>query len=195
MTTTTTTERPAEFFDKAGRTIKARTAHDVKMSIDAIAASSTLGPYIVKARGGDGVGTLGLYLEVLSIGSGDKPWRHTRYFVYGNKVYASSRPVGTTKANWKFRVVESPRKALEMIDRIVDDTKTVVYGRPVLVEMKADDISAIESGQIPGARFRGQHRVERDFGKYDFGSEVRSEFTSVSESIPPRLSKLLGHTV
>ena len=43
-----------------------------------------------------------------------------------------------------------------------------LFGRVILVEMTADDISAIESDQVPGARFRGQYRNEKDTGKFDF---------------------------
>ena len=43
-----------------------------------------------------------------------------------------------------------------------------LFGRVTLGELTADDISTIEAGQAPGARFRGQYRVEKDFGKFDF---------------------------
>ena len=43
-----------------------------------------------------------------------------------------------------------------------------LFGRVLFVELEADSVAQIEEGQLPAARFRGQYRIEQDFGKYDF---------------------------
>jgi hypothetical protein len=143
------------------------TAQQARSTINRLHNQDDTKPFIAKARGGEGVGTVGLYIEVITIRD-MQPVRHTRYFVYGSTLYAASRSAGESKAGWKPRKTPSVHDALDLIDEITDRVDTKVFGRPILVELKADDISALEAGQVPGARFRGQYRVEKEFGKFDF---------------------------
>ena len=62
--------------------------------------SSTNGkPMIVPARGDEGTNTWGMYCEIVHISpSTGAAARHTRYFVYGNHMFAASLIVCASKA-------------------------------------------------------------------------------------------------
>ena len=103
--------------------------------------------------------------------------------MYGNNVYAASRVPGESKAKWKGRKGASLYAALNMVEKALERSGAELFGRIIMVEMTADDISAIEADQVPGARFRGQYRNEKDFGKFDFdkvvpGRRVKSQAMS-----------------
>ncbi|HEY9378936.1 MAG TPA: hypothetical protein VIQ02_17815 [Jiangellaceae bacterium] len=126
----------------------------------------------VKARGGDGTNTVGLYVELVCTTTGRES--HSRYFVVGEHVYLSHREKGMTKANWRHKKGSSLEAALKFIDATMAREGVELYGRILLVELEADSISQIEAGQLPSARFRGQYRIEKDFGKYEFGDDIRN---------------------
>ena len=127
----------------------------------------------VKARGGDGTAAVGLYVELVCTTVGRES--HSRYFVVGEHVYLSHREKGMAKANWRHKKGSSLEAALRFVEATMGRDDIELYGRVLLVELEADSVSQIESGQLPTARFRGQYRIERDFGKYDFGGDIKSE--------------------
>ena len=57
----------------------------------------------------------------------------------------------------------------------LDKPNVQLFGHPVLVELTAADLSQIEEGNIPEGRFRGQYRIEKDFGRYDFEMDIASQ--------------------
>lgn len=128
--------------------------------------------FILPARGGSGIGSYGLYLEIVNETEGHES--HMRYFAVGPNLYASSRAKGMTKANWRHRKVDSLEKVLTFLDEVLTRPNVKLLGRPLLVELEADSVSQVEAGQMPAARFRGQYRTEKDYGKYEFGDPVTS---------------------
>jgi hypothetical protein len=128
--------------------------------------------FLVKARGGEGVGVLGLYLEAVLFDALGHPHSHLKYFVVGTNLYAYSRLAHEARANWRRREVPSLAHALTSVQTFIDRPNVTVLGHPVLVELTSDDLSNIESKAMPPARFRGQTRIERDFGRYDFKMPV-----------------------
>jgi len=181
----TTTETPAAESASPGEPLtritgnglvqRAMTADTVANNVRRIRAKSTLRPFVVKARGTEGTGSYGLYLEVVNETPGAES--HTRYFVVGPNLYASARPKGATKANWRHKRVDSLEKVLTFLDGVLNRPGIKLFGRPLLVELEADSVSQVEADQIPAARFRGQYRIERDFGKYDFTKPVDNSQT------------------
>ena len=160
-----------------GKEVKPHDARRVGRTIRQLHTFKPTKPFIVKARGDDGVGSLGLYLELVArrdvkgadgVTISNRPVRHTRYFVYGRTVYAASRGRDATKATWRQRSYDSVADALNVVEAAINREDVQQFGRAILVELTADDISTIEAGGNPGARFRGQYRNEKDFGKFDF---------------------------
>jgi hypothetical protein len=155
-------------------TYRAHTADDVAKLIRKANASPVARSYVQKAKGGEGTGTLGLYVEaVLHAGDGT-PFTHMKFFVVGSNVYAYSRTTGDTRANWRRREAASLHAALNLVQSAINKPTVKLFGHPVLVELTAADLSQIEEGGIPEARFRGQYRIEKDFGRYDFKMDISS---------------------
>jgi hypothetical protein len=171
-----------------GRTLVSRTHEQVEGLIDILHSTPSTKGTLVKARGGDGVGSLGMYVEAVQRNSIQ---RHVRYFVYGPHVYAAARVAGQSKATWRGRSYGTTFDALQTVEKLLNAPGTEVFGRVVLVEMSADDISAVESGQVPPARFKGQYRVEKDFGKFDF-ARLEPGKPLPCRDLPDRLVKAAG---
>jgi hypothetical protein len=173
------------------RTLIGHDADEVTTLITKANASPIGRNYVQKAKGGEGVGALGLYLEAVVHTTAGKPFTHIKYFVVDRHVAAYARTVGESRANWKRRDMASLQAALETVQSAIDKPNVKVFGHPVLVELQADDLSSLEEGGMPPARFRGQYRIEKDFGRYDF------EMGIVSTAIPASLLKMLldGHVV
>jgi hypothetical protein len=140
---------------------------------------------VQKAKTAEKTGVLGLYLEAVAHTASGSPFAHMRFFVVDNHLYTYNRNVGDTRANWRHRKVTSLAAALTVVQNVIDKDTVQMFGTPILVELTPDDVSAVETGQMPPARFRGQYRLERDFGKYDFKMEVKSA------NVPPKLIKAL----
>ena len=169
----TDTETPANRLTANGTIQTPLDAAQVEKTIRKARNNETYGRFVVPARRGEGTGTYGLYLEVVNATPGHES--HIRYFVVGSNVYAASRAKGASKANWRHRKGGSLEAALSFIDGVLSRPGVTLFGRPMLVELEADSVSQIEEGQIPAARFRGVYRIERDFGKYDFEGEIKTE--------------------
>jgi hypothetical protein len=137
-------------------------------------ASPTTKPYVQKAKAGEGTGTLGLYVEAVVLTGSGKPFTHMKFFVVDRNVYAYSRSAGDARANWRRREASSLRHALETVQSALERDNVKLFGHPVLVELTATDLSQVESGGIPEARFRGEYRIQKDFGRYDFNMEICS---------------------
>jgi hypothetical protein len=145
-------------------------------AIRRLRASDHNKPMIVPARGDEGTNTWGMYCEIVHVSSyNDAPVRHTRYFIYGNHMFAASRLADATKATWKSRDVESLQHALDAVQDTLAKPNAKLHGRILLVEMKADDISTLEAGEVPGARFRGQYRNDKLVGKYNWETDIQGE--------------------
>lgn len=151
--------------------LTAYTAKDVVRLIRKAGAT----PYVQKAKGGEGTGSLGLYVEAVAFTAGGTPFTHMKFFVVGDNVYAYGRNAGDSRANWKQRKTTSLEQSLAIVQAALDKSNVRLFGHPVLVELTADDLSAIEEGGMPPARFRGEYRIQREFGKYDFTIEVFSK--------------------
>lgn len=177
--------------DTGTEVIIARDATQVATLIRRANASPTTRPYVQKAKGGEGVGTLGLYVEAVVLTGAGKPFTHMKFFVVDSNVYAYSRTAGDARANWRRREASSLRHALEIVQSALDRDNVQLFGHPVLVELTAADLSQVESGGIPEGRFRGQYRIEKDFGRYDFEMEIRS--TPLPDVLVEALRK--GHVV
>ena len=178
--------------DRTGTIMLPRAAGDVATLIHQANASPIDRAFVQKAKGGEGTGTLGLYLEaVVLAGASQTPFTHMKFFVVGTHVYGYSRSNGDARANWRHRTAKTLQATLETVQKAIDRPNVKLFGHPVLVELTADDLSAIESGGMPPARFRGQYRIEKDFGRYDFEMEI------VSANIPPSLIAALrnGFTI
>lgn len=166
-------------------TILPRTADDNSALINAIAAHSATSGFVQKARASESTGILGLYMEAVVFASTGKPFAHLRFFVIDRHIYVYNRSAGETRANWRIRTEESLLAALMVVEEAMSRPTVQLFGHPVLVELTADDVSAVESGAMPPARFRGAYRIERDFGRFDF------EMPVTSKEMPARLVKLL----
>jgi len=163
----------------------ARDATANELLLDRCSYNPTLAPFVQKARKTEATNVLGLYLEAVAFTSAGKPFNHLRFFVVGPHIYVYNRANGDTRANWKMRTEPTLLAALQLVQAALDKPSVKLFGHPVLVELTADDLSAIESGSLPPARFRGTYRIERDYGRYDFEMEVRST------PVPPKLIKTL----
>jgi hypothetical protein len=164
------------------------TAHDATTNtvlIDKTSYNPTWAAFLQKARRSEATGVLGLYLEAVAHTSAGKPFNHLKFFVIAGSIYVYNRGVGETRANWKIRKTPSLHSALNLVQEAINKPSVKVFGHPILVELTADDLSAVESGAMPPARFRGQYRIERDYGRYDF------EMAITSKAVPARLVKLL----
>jgi len=153
-------------------TIIARTASDVDILIRRANNSTVTKPFVQKAKTGEGTGTLGLYVEAVSCTSMGNPFTHMKFFIVGRNVYAYSRSNGDARANWRRRETPSLAHALGIVQTALDRANVQLFGHPVLVELTAADLSQVESGGIPEGRFRGQYRIEKDFGRYDFEMQI-----------------------
>ena len=179
MSTTITekkTEGGVRYINVDGRTIEQARPDQVIGTATKLGLPTTK-KFIVPARPeGEGVGTYGLYAEVVYFASTNgQPVRHTRYFVYDQFVYAATRTADQDKMSaWRPRKCSSLAHALNIVQDQITRETSKVYGRILLVELKPDDVSAIEAGQVPGARYRGQYRIERDFDKFDFDRDIDS---------------------
>ena len=172
MTTPTTTPPlPLTRTLSDGTTQTALSERDMRSLLTKLNNGATSKGMYVKARGGDGTNMVGLYLELVCTLPGKES--HSRYFVVGQHVWLSHREKGMSKATWRHKAGSSLESALVFIDNTMQREGVELYGRVLLVELEADSVSQIETGQLPGARFRGQHRIERDYGKYDFGMDIK----------------------
>jgi hypothetical protein len=147
--------------------------------------------YVQKAKNGEGTGTLGLYVEAVVLTTNGNPFTHMKFFVVGSNVYAYSRTTGDSRANWRRRETQSLEAAVRMVQAALDRENVRMFGHPVLVELTAADLSQVESGGIPEGRFRGQYRIEKDFGRYDFKMDIRS--TELPLGLTQALRK--GHVI
>lgn len=148
-----------------------RTANGVGALIAAI-VDGPHAAFLQRAREEEGTGTLGLYMEAVSFDAANAPFSHMRFFVVGAHLWAYNRAVGDTRAAWRHRGTEHLAESLSIVQAAIDKPTVKVFGHPVLVELTAADISAVEEGTAPSCRFRGQSRIERDFGRYDFAMPV-----------------------
>ena len=162
-------------------TITGRSAAEVSTLLDRAAAAPATAGFVQKARKAEATGTLGLYLEAVMFTGSGKPFTHMKFFVIDCHVYVYNRSAGDSRANWRQRDVASLDEALKVVQATIDKPQVKIFGHPVLVELSADDLSAVEAGQMPPGRFRGQYRIERDFGRFDFEMDV------VSAPIPKAL--------
>jgi hypothetical protein len=165
--------------------ISARTGPELALLIDRASRNPVTGPFVQKARKAEGTGTLGLYVEAVAFTAAGAPFTHMKFFVIDRHVYYYNRANGDTRANWRYKKTADLLSALSTVQATIAKPNVKVLGHPVLVELQADDLSAVETGQMPPARFRGQYRIERDFGRYDFVMEV------VTAPIPMSLASAL----
>lgn len=168
-----------------GATLVARKADDVARLLDRAAANPTTASFVQKARKAEATGSLGLYLEAVAHTKAGAPFTHMKFFIVGEHVYSYGRSVGDTRANWKHRTTGDLVHSLRVVQNAISKDNVRIFGHPVLVELTSDDLSAIESDAMPPGRFRGQYRIERDFGRYDF------EMPVVSAEIPDKLLRAL----
>jgi len=166
-------------------TLTARDGASVAKLLNRAAANPVLNSFVQKARTAEATGVVGLYVEAVVFTSAGKPFSHMRFFIIDKHLYVYNRSVGDARANWKLRTEESLAHALTLVQSSLAKANVKMFGHPVLVELTADDLSAVESGQMPPARFRGAYRIERDFGRYDFEMDVKSA------DIPASLVKML----
>lgn len=165
--------------------IAARTPDQVATLITKANASPVVKPYVQKAKGGEGVGALGLYLEAVVHTAAGEPFTHMKFFVVDKTVVGYSRTKGDARANWRRRDAASLHAALLIVQTAIDKPGVRVFGHPILVELTAADLSTLEEGGMPQARFRGQYRIEKDFGRYDF------EMPIVTAEIPAAVQRVL----
>lgn len=170
---------------RSEETLIARDGPAVTTLLDVASAHSDTAPFVQKARKAEATGSVGLYIEAVAHTSSGTPFSHMKFFVVGGYVYVYSRNTGDARANWRTRETPDVASALLIVQAAIDKDAVKIYGHPVLVELTADDISAVESGQIPPARFRGEYRIQRDYGRYDFAKPV------VTAPVPGTLSKAL----
>jgi hypothetical protein len=189
MTDTTTFEPtptgPNTLGRESGEVITARTDTEINNVIGAISRNPITAPFLQKARKSEGIGALGLYVEAVAFTSAGTPFTHMKFFVVGTHVYAYSRQNGDARANWRHRSTASLQASLNAVQSALDRPNVQIFGHPVLVELTADDLAAIESDTQPPARFRGQHRIQRDYGNYDFEMDV------VTGEVPASLTRYL----
>jgi hypothetical protein len=167
-------------------TYQPRDANAVVTLLDRASADPTTTAFVQKARKAEATGTLGLYIEAVAHTAHGTPFSHMKFFIVGTHVYSYNRSAGDARANWRGRNVASLADALMLVQAAIDKPAVKILGHPVLVELTPDDVSAVESGQLPPGRFRGQYRIERDFGRYDFEMDVRTA------PMPPKLVKALS---
>ena len=108
-----------------------------------------------------------------------------KFFIIDRHLYTYNRMNGDARANWRYRKTVDLAMALGTVQATISKSNVRVLGHPVLVELTADDLSAVETYQMPPARFRGQYRIERDFGRYDFKMDV------VTAPVPESLIRAL----
>jgi hypothetical protein len=165
-----------------------RTGTEVAELLDRAANFQATASFVQKARKAEATGSVGLYLEAVVFSATGVPFTHMKFFVIGTHIYVYNRTNGDARANWRHRDTTSLAEALTVVQKAIDKPNVKVFGHPVLVELAADDLSAVETGQMPPGRFRGQYRIERDFGRYDFEMDV------VTAPIPPKLIRALRST-
>jgi hypothetical protein len=157
-----------------GETIVGRTGPIVESLIDAMVADPAAAEFIQRARVGEGTQTLGLYVEAVAFAANNVPMSHMKFFVIDKNLYVYNRQKGDLRANWRRRVVMNLATALGTVQAAIDKPTVKVLGHPVLVELTADDWSAAEGDAMPPARFRGQSRIQKQFGRYEFEGPVQS---------------------
>ena len=154
--------------------------------LDKLSAIPTCAGFVQKARTGEGTGVVGLYMEAVVFTAAGAAFAHLRFFVIDRHIYVYNRSAGDTRANWRIRTEQSLAHALMVVHEALNRPNVRLFGHPVVVELTADDLSAVESGAMPPARFRGAYRIERDFGRYDFVMPV------TSKPLPAKMEKLLS---
>lgn len=181
------TSRLVRSIDGNEVTIYARTADANTKLLDKLAATPATSGFVQKARSGEGTGVLGLYAEAVVFAAAGTPFAHMRFFVIDRHIYVYNRSAGDSRANWRIRDEATLADALLVVQEALNRPNVRLFGHPVLVELTADDLSAVESGAMPPARFRGAYRIERDFGRFDFTMDV------VSKPIPAKMEQMLAH--
>jgi uncharacterized Zn finger protein (UPF0148 family) len=189
LTMTDTTDAPAlhTLNRSNGEKLTARNAEEVADLITICAKGDATKDFMQKARNGEGTGTLGLYVEAVAFNAHGKPMSHMKFFVIGEHLYAYNRQNGDTRANWRHRVVASLADALGAVQAALDKPSVKLFGHPVMVELTPDDLSAVETNQMPPSRFRGESRIARSFERYDFDPDTAVE----SLPVPSSLTKML----
>lgn len=151
------------------------TADEVNRLIGKAHSIEATRDFVQQAKAGEGTGTLGLYVEAVAHTAAGAAFTHMKFFVVGCYVYAYSRTVGDARANWRRREAPTLQAALATVQSALNRPNVKLFGHPVLVELTADDLSAIEEGGMPPARFRGEYRIQKQFGRYDFEMPVVSK--------------------
>jgi len=155
-------------------TFTARDKEANTLLLDKLAATPATSGFVQKARAGEGTGVIGLYMEAVVLTAAGVPFAHMRFFVVDRHIYVYNRSAGDTRANWRIRNEPSLADALMVVHEALNRPNVHLFGHPVLVELTADDLSAVESDAMPPARFRGAYRIERDYGRYDFTMAIKS---------------------
>jgi hypothetical protein len=170
-----------------GVTMSEMTGPQVATLIQRLSGHASTRDFIVKARGGEGVNVLGLYVEAVVYDASGAPHSHLKYFIVNRSLFAYSRSAGDSRANWRQRDFPDTATSLRHVQNIIDRENVMLIGHPVLVELTSDDLSSMETGNMPPARFRGQTRIERGYGKYDFTGSI------TAKPLPARVKQVL-HT-
>lgn len=122
----------------------------------------------------DGIDMYGLYVEAVEISKiTNAPRRYWRYFLVGEHLYLYARDVNKKATTWRRLKFPTPEASqAKLLDSLAGNSsvKFVLRGEPVLTQLRASDVIAIESDQVPAARYSGQNRVDAAIGKFDVES-------------------------
>lgn len=118
----------------------------------------------------DGVNAYGLYFDYVIYHPGNLTLlRQERRFLVKNLLCVYGRMAGDKRAAWRvypYATHDAARDALvKHLERIT--VAAVLLHKPLLVEMTASDMEAVNKGEAPYGRFGGVVATEKAIGKID----------------------------
>lgn len=119
----------------------------------------------------DGIDMYGLYLEAVEEHKiTGRPRRYWRFFLVNDHLYVYARIADKKATTWRKMKYATHDEARARLMTTLAGNATLRFvgrGEPVLTQLRATDVIAIERGQVPPARYTGQQRVEASIGKFD----------------------------
>ena len=120
----------------------------------------------------DGIDMYGLYMEAVEVHPVTKrPRRYWRFFLANDHLYVYARIANKKATTWRKTKYESHDVARARLITTLQGnggaTQFIGRGEPILTQLRASDIIAIDKGQVPPSRYSGQQRVENAIGKFD----------------------------
>jgi hypothetical protein len=132
-------------------------------------AASFLGSNPHVAPSPHGVDAYGLYIETVEVNSLNQVQWYNRIFLAGNAISFYHRAAHASRTTWKLYRYADTATAEKALTKFTTGGRgtMLLRGAPILVQLDAVDVTAIDEMKMPIARYRGNNRHESLFGKFN----------------------------